>query len=705
MLVHPLEENRFIKGHTIPRITIEQLRELINYEGEITDRNNLWMLPLLSDTVTSLGIMYEDKFYGTLGLNHSAMQRRSGTTWWQLIADMPTGINGQIKNFLVALSTWPLHRRFTLRVLIRGSRAMIGGGRWLQFYVYILLGYVTDLVVDCFDVNEYTEHFTMRRDNCHATVNRYVSNYTGDAREYDVVIDDAYVPGLGVPEWVPQSVYYSLKDHSRNLQPFFHAYESRVFSHPFTAGKSKCGCKVCDHIAGFTDPSDQDLIKRFTIILGYESCCDHVHGDVKAMRDVMTRMVSITAVQSPGEQRGVLALSKILPVTGKGDDVVLSVHGGSCIDRSLFNITEGFKCPVDYAPFSSSALFIGVDPSSFYFCPSDEQLSLQANRPFRDVMVVSGWDVVVPVANEVWVKSIVPAYGFEATGIEFNGYYKYCRPKLSIAPTAVVLTRFDGILPHVSPDLYAMGTYKSSTLLPGVLLAPSLALRHYFDAFKIQSENIDFCVTGPDIPEGAYEYVRDNNSALFLDFSVAYDKKNADIRGPQSFRGKHILMWDDEARLLSGWVTLTHPTHPGRYAYVNSIVLHDLFRRVGFVAARVITGNFFHIDGVFSRYITTPRLPREGLYFFDTVGNSRFKAMDFDAILVKNRVTGAMMQSSDPNMFPYGSFIIVKYARLPGRGWTTAKIKDVPFYIHTSLTWLVRDLCDTGMAVSVDDND
>lgn len=150
---------------------------------------------------------------------------------------------GQLKNFLVCVGTYMTGLQ-SVRIAVRGSKAQSTGGRAYAYYASMLAQTHEHVLIDLYDVGE--QQAVQKYENC--TINHISSYYQGRGEGYDVMIDDAYVPGEGVQPFVPVSQYWSLKDHTGDITPFFHHHEGRRFSHVLTLQNntfSSCNCPLC----------------------------------------------------------------------------------------------------------------------------------------------------------------------------------------------------------------------------------------------------------------------------------------------------------------------------------------------------------------------------------------------------------------------------------------------------------------------------
>jgi len=160
--------------------------------------------------------------------------------------------SGNLKNFYVALATVrmcieDLLDKRKIRVLVVGSMCGVGSGVWHEDFVKYMLLQGLEGEVDLYDSGQVPCDVTITHDVFSFRLQGFNSWYNGDGSEYDVVIDDIYSNDEpGRVKW--KSCYWSTKDQTENVQPFFHVTEGRSFSHKcewYKRPDSGCQCFRC----------------------------------------------------------------------------------------------------------------------------------------------------------------------------------------------------------------------------------------------------------------------------------------------------------------------------------------------------------------------------------------------------------------------------------------------------------------------------
>lgn len=507
MIVHgvcllPASLKRRVGSVDIPKLTEEEVRKRFDYEGEITDPKNKWMLPLVAEVVDPMMVVYNDKRYVAAHMNSCIRiyhGQPAGVTWWDFLAMQTAEYNGQLKNFMVAVRTWPAAEVKSLRVLVKGSRAMMGGGRWHEFYAGYLARFVHKGVIDLYDPNEVTESFTTTYGDNTIVSNRYASAFLGDGKEYDVCIDDAYLAARGTVDWKPASKFYSIKDHTWSAQPFLHATEGRRFSQsPLVFDKVKgCPCKVCTIISeSCASQLGQDYLREVTAILGRKGCKDFQHGDLRALADVTSRLASFTKLETPGELRGAIALTSSVPLIGDGLTVMAGVYSNK-LSKSDYVKDKGFcKRKRPFIESRRPATYVGIDPYAFPIKASKGGATGSMSGG-GGLYVVSNWDQAPPGADEVWIPNALAKKRFMPSGRKAGQFFHYTRPILfTPMETAVVASKI--ACTPLADVRNLTGVVQSDSLVQGVKNASSLTSGMYVKCAGVVVDDTKIKIVGPD---------------------------------------------------------------------------------------------------------------------------------------------------------------------------------------------------------------
>jgi len=494
----PTSAKRLVGGVKIPKFTEDELRLRFNFKGSLTDWENRWMLPLVAEIVDPMFVIVGEVRYTAAHMNASIKNyhgQGDEVTWWDYIARQTCDVNGQLKNYCVAIRTWEAKPVETLRVLVKGSRAMMGGGRWHEMYAHYLARYVKKATIDMYDPAEISEEFVARYGDNQVLVRRHPQLYEGDGRDYDVAIDDAYEHARGTVPWTPKSKYWSLKDQSGSRQLFLHHSEGRSFSWKGTGRRvTNCPCRVCEVIENSaTDQLGYDYLRLTTLILGRKGCSDVVHGDAQAQSDLMARLVSFTELRTPGEVRAAVSLSGTLPLTGDGMRVMAGTYGDR-VDKYDYVKDRGFfKRKMKYIETDKTVSYVGVNPSEIPFVSKPSTSSATYTVSF--VVVANSWDLVTPQAEETWVPSVEARKRFVFTGKVYGRFYNYIRPSSYAGrPNSVILSK---VIPSSDEITNLTGRVQSDTPLEGYALATSLSNDKWLSFAGAVQDDVACKIVGP----------------------------------------------------------------------------------------------------------------------------------------------------------------------------------------------------------------
>jgi hypothetical protein len=244
-----------------------------------------------------------------------------GMRWYDILRRMFLLPNSQVKNFLVACRTYTGGEK-KVKVCLRGSKGGQGSGTWHLMYALYLAQTCEDVVLDCFDYNEVADTYDETYAGHKIRIHWIPLPYEGDGSGYDVLIDDAWLPGEGPVPLVPKSRYWSLKgrDGMEGYIPFLHDYEVRRFSHAIRQGKTAyCPCMVCKVCSDCAVDFDQYLFLR--------DCCSYFGHETKCGRPVIQRELVVKGtclralltnptfcIRDPQDVRSLLSLQEEVPL-------------------------------------------------------------------------------------------------------------------------------------------------------------------------------------------------------------------------------------------------------------------------------------------------------------------------------------------------------------------------------------------------------
>jgi len=398
------------------------------FRGE-RDKPYDWAVPYFA-TRTELLFQYMND----VRIFHSWVDRSLATftkykSWEDLVANMSTVVNGQVKNFLVAVRTALCHEGPTIKVLIRGSKSSSGSGVWQWMLADFLASRFSNVVIDCYDPCETdtveTREYLVDGVPQIATVTKYAMAYIGDGKDYDVSIDDAY--DTDTLEWKPCSTVFSLKDHTIGCRPYLHPVEGRVFSHESLFFiSSPCPCLTCRTIASFSaDYQTFQVVKAFTVLLGGLPCLNiDFAREMKAKAKIYKQIVvkPLVHIAKPMDLRASLMLSSSLNMASLPNAV--SLVNSSNSDRTLpFSRVKGLASSISQSVcerlVDKNVIFIGVDPAV-----------LGATK----TKLVGAPTYFANTLDQIFIRNIAPdtlwvtdscVQGYSRTGYEWEYFYEY----------------------------------------------------------------------------------------------------------------------------------------------------------------------------------------------------------------------------------------------------------------------------------------
>jgi hypothetical protein len=243
----------------------------------------------------------------------------AGTPWeyWsQVWNSIHTPINGQVKNFFVALRTMEAAYRVEppdkkLTCIVRGSKAIQGGGIWHQSLINFWNMRQSPIHLFFYDIFEIPKKIVVGN----VEVEWISQYYEKDGSEVDILIDDAFESAKGLSDLPIRAQYFSIKGEG---DIYFHETERRTFSHTIPSAKSYCPCIVCKECATLTGSYDEFVFLRDQMtLMGHPPCFPmggrdaYISADIRRKGDVMRKLITspTVIVSQPIEARSVIALS------------------------------------------------------------------------------------------------------------------------------------------------------------------------------------------------------------------------------------------------------------------------------------------------------------------------------------------------------------------------------------------------------------
>jgi len=282
--------------------------------------------------------------------------------------------------------------------------------------------------IHCYDAHEVETEETI---DGHVKVVAHDKLYNGDGHEFDVLIDDAFVPNVGVPLAKYVSRVRTLKRHFPTTEDgcdsvrFLHDMEHRLFFPPLPAPITICMCDRCK-IEGIFHQDQRDTVLRLGDIIE-PSPCRVIFPELKALSELWTqfRAVAHCEVVTPVEHRALIALQSFeprVPEMSREDMKEPVVILGVDKDTSTF--------------FGKSFVFHGVDPDTFPYVVSRANVTtrfatyqgLVDYAVLRDSLAYSFYRS----SKFILTQSFIPE-GWMKTGQTYNGWKELVRVPLQVA--------------------------------------------------------------------------------------------------------------------------------------------------------------------------------------------------------------------------------------------------------------------------------
>jgi len=299
-------------------------------------------------------------FVGVSIVEDGKVSQMVGTTLNKILFGHPVGnwfkawdsihyeVNGQVKNYLVALRTLVQAPPGSYKIFIRGSKMTQRGGLWHGYFLEFVARWYTGSTVVFNDPNEFCEVRPI------PGVKFEYNLQNTDSVECDVLIDDAH-DGFSVLPIKTKAEYFSLKQIGEDK---FLINETRYFSHDIDSPKNlACPCIVCEQVGTVTH-NYESFMKVLSDVqaLGYGRCELHfqregyLHSDMSRIAKVHAKLQRQGTVQlvTPVDKRSAERLSSLL----RFDIVQDILRPQPFLDERLLPVD--WKRKVSYRPTSST---------------------------------------------------------------------------------------------------------------------------------------------------------------------------------------------------------------------------------------------------------------------------------------------------------------------------------------------------------------
>jgi len=318
------------------------------------------------------------------------------------------------------------------RVCIVGSRAHSASGNWVRFLGLFISTFAKDVQIHCFDAHEVSGLETM---NGNVRIRAHECLYDGDGSEYDILIDDVYVPLVGVGAQRYRTPIQTMKrdapDQVDGIDSvrFLHDKEHRVFIPPLPQSSSVCKCDRCT-VEGMFSMDKRDTLVRYGDIVE-PSYCRVRFPEILSLSDLWTnfRAVDHLEIVTPVQRRATIALARIEPA--------MEVDSIALMDGRPFVVGND----KDHTTFTGKTfVFHGVDPKDFPY------IVTRANKSSRFTTYAGHADYAVVrdalaysfyrASTYLLVQSFMP-HGWMPTGKKYLTWIElkrieYPRPKKKI---------------------------------------------------------------------------------------------------------------------------------------------------------------------------------------------------------------------------------------------------------------------------------
>jgi hypothetical protein len=390
---------------------------------------------------------------------------------------------GQLKNFLVAILTvLPIERSDKLRVLLAGSKAGEGSGIWIPLFGKLLLRLANHVQLYCYDSAEQNR-FQLYESEGQRLEIISVAQFVQDTSDYDVVVDDRYVSGHGIPLADLKNKFWSRKVHgdekcSHLFSMCFHVSEARAFESPRKLERpvwSTCGCSICRVASSFSKTYEEFReCRAYFHMIERKSCEDYPQYHDTALFAKMLKDIAFgeaVLISSEAEKRTIQNISTIVPVVLVSEITARSAVGRTSPDMlplERFNeIVELLPRPVidiDYLSIQAEVYYHFENKTVEFY--GESPLILGATPIVRkhhgvlreaDIAFVRTRESV-PLAlrsREIWTPEGIDILGYKKTGQKHMHYFCWKRDKdLLYQPVVTVPTKISYTSGYVPKTLF-----------------------------------------------------------------------------------------------------------------------------------------------------------------------------------------------------------------------------------------------------------
>jgi len=264
----PVEIPRKKNGYHIEQRTRQQVKQIVG-------NDDLWTYPAFGKWF-DVGVDIDGTLTSWVSIDMDAHEKY-GVSAVEALSRINWSIPSQVKNFMVILRTVaPMPAQHTLRLMVRGSKGAASGGIWEYQLSMYLLHRFNDVHITLYDPNEsdyVRTYYYADKKSVVTHVSGYHQESDDPSSNYDVVVDDAYVVGLGVVPWRPRSKYFSTKKHDGNYETYLHPKEGREFSHKISGFECSCTSELCRRQSEVAQSYDElRRVRVFCVELGAELC-------------------------------------------------------------------------------------------------------------------------------------------------------------------------------------------------------------------------------------------------------------------------------------------------------------------------------------------------------------------------------------------------------------------------------------------------
>lgn len=274
-----IRESFLIQGMTVQVPTQQEMLRVYEKPG---------FLEVLDARPVRLGMLKGEYLFGPLRLN-SLFQKGSPLQWAQLVAAYYTFPNGQVKNFLVACRTY-LGGLGVSKICVRGSKSAQGGGLWHVIYAVLVARTDKEVSIDFFDDCEVASEQSWEGEGFQIRLRWIPEAYLGNGNEYNVMIDDAWVPSQGtVPLNVGTQIFSKkgtedkigqlintdkIVSNPSTFEAFLHPTETRYFSQKKSGFVPICQCMTCQACgSSVSDFTSYKILRSACAIFGHKPDC------------------------------------------------------------------------------------------------------------------------------------------------------------------------------------------------------------------------------------------------------------------------------------------------------------------------------------------------------------------------------------------------------------------------------------------------